>query len=95
MPEPSPLMNQERTLAALAKKVAVLEASAGNGGDGGGGGMDAWQTAGENRLTDFSSSVREVRSEIRTLTYWTVGGFLAVLSALAGGFLWLADKLPS
>lgn len=65
------------------------------GGPGGtSGGMDPWQQTVETRLGQLHTDIRDVGKKVDAQLLWTIGGFFAVLTSLAAGFLWLADKLP-
>ena len=59
--------------------------------------MDAWQTSVENRLDSLDRRMERLRSDMETNFRWTwsglAGGLIALLGALAGGFLHLSAKI--
>lgn len=65
-----------------------------SGGGGTSDGMDPWQQTVETRLGQLHTDIRDVGKKVDAHLFWTIGGFFTVLASLAGGFLWLADKLP-
>lgn len=65
-----------------------------SGGGGTSDGMDPWQQTVETRLGQLHADIRDVGKKVDAHLFWTIGGFFTVLASLAGGFLWLADKLP-
>lgn len=60
--------------------------------------MDAWQTSVETRLSEIKTELRDLRSDITKDFRWLLGvfgsAFLILLTGMASGFLWIADKLP-
>ena len=61
--------------------------------------MDAWQTSVENRLDSLDRRMERRRSDMETNFRWTWSGlvavFVALLGALAGGFLHLSAKIDT
>ena len=57
--------------------------------------MEAWQTSVENRLDSLDRRMERLRSDMETNFRWTWSGLVAVLGALAGGFLHLSAKIDA
>lgn len=57
-------------------------------GDGTPGGMDPWQQTVETRLG-------ELRADVRTLLYWTIGAFAGVIGAIGAVYLHMDSKFDT
>ncbi len=55
--------------------------------------MDAWQTSVETRLSEIKAELRSLRDDMGRDFRWLLGAMGAGFAMMAGGFLWLADKL--
>ena len=59
--------------------------------------LEALAESTDRRIGLLETDVRGLRTDMDTKFHWawniTVGGFVLVLSALAGGFIWLNDKI--
>lgn len=95
MNEPGVIIDLEAAASRL-RRTAELQI-----GDGGGtyDGMDPWQQTIETRLGELRMDVRGLGEKIDNRFFWLLGvfggGFMAVLVALATGYLRLSDAIAA